>query len=60
MRRICFVSAAGIAMSAFMGLAEKVPNDGSYRVLEGIDFDATRGIGQGVSNQPSMNELSGH
>jgi DNA-binding beta-propeller fold protein YncE len=36
MRRSFLVVAAGIAMSAFMGLAEKAPTDGPYRVLNTV------------------------
>ena len=36
MRRFCLICTAGIAMSAFIGLAQKLPTDGPYRVLKTV------------------------
>src|ERR1022692_3659545 len=36
MRRFCLICTAGIAMSAFIGLAQKLPSDGPYRVLKTV------------------------
>src|ERR1022692_1682152 len=36
MRRFCLICTAGIAMSAFIGLAQKLPSDGPYRVVKTV------------------------